>query len=170
MLYIFICINAFWKYVNVQETVLYPTIFLPYEWPSVFYNNLHTRSAYPSGISSSTHDTKLNFVPVIPCVKELQSMALTSSRGWYINYRPKANFYWPRQELTVMSLFNLFFQGKRFFDNFRAFFYSEKWRSNFRMPNNWSAAASSFNLFIWEYSEATEGCSFYLKMLSVFLN
>ena len=37
LLYIFTCINAFCQYINVQQTVLYPTIFLPYEWTCVFY-------------------------------------------------------------------------------------------------------------------------------------
>ena len=73
--------NSFCQYINVQQTVLYPTIFVPYEWTSVFCYNLRTKSAYPSGISSSRHDIKLNIVPVIPRVKELQSVALTSSRG-----------------------------------------------------------------------------------------
>ena len=48
--------------------VLYPTIFLPYERTSVFYYNMLTRGAYPSGISSSRLDMKLNFIPVIPSV------------------------------------------------------------------------------------------------------
>ena len=50
LLYIFICINTFLPNINVQQTVLYPTI-------------------YPSGIPSSRHD--MNFVPVIPRVKVL---------------------------------------------------------------------------------------------------
>ena len=45
-----------------------------------------------SGVSSSRHDM-LNFVPVIPRVKELQSLALTSSRGRCKNYRLEASFY-----------------------------------------------------------------------------
>ena len=73
--------NSFCQYINVQQTVFYPTIFLPYEWTSVFCYNLRTKNAYPSSISSSRHDMKLNIVPVIPRVKELQSVALTSSRG-----------------------------------------------------------------------------------------
>ena len=73
--------------------VLYPTIFLPYERTSVFYYNMLTRGAYPSGISSSRLDMKLNFIPVIPSVKKLQSVALTCSRGRYMNYRSEANFY-----------------------------------------------------------------------------
>ena len=93
LLYIFICINTFCQYIDVQQTVLYPNIFLPYERTSVFYYNLCTRSAYASGVSSSRHDTKLNFVPVIPRVKELQSVAFTSSRGRCINYRLEASFY-----------------------------------------------------------------------------
>ena len=100
---------------NVQQTVLCPTIFFPYEWVSVFYYNLRTRRAYPSGISSCRHNLKLNLVPVIPHVKELQLVSLTSSRGWCINYRPKANFYWPSQQLTTMSLFNLFLSRKQIF-------------------------------------------------------
>ena len=92
-LYIFTCINTFCQYVNVQQTVLYPTIFLRYERTSVFYYNLCTRGVFPSGISSSRHDIKLNFVPVIPRVKELWSVALlTSSCGRCINYRSEANF------------------------------------------------------------------------------
>ena len=71
VLYIFTCINTFCQYINVQQTVLEPTIFLPYEWTSAFYYNLRTRSACPSRISSSRYDMKLNFAPVIPCVKEL---------------------------------------------------------------------------------------------------
>ena len=59
-------------------------------------------------------------LPVIPRVKELQSVALTSSRGSCINYRPKDNFHWPRQQLT-MSLHYLFYQGNRFFKDCRAF-------------------------------------------------
>ena len=70
-----------------------PQIFLPYERTSVFYYNMLTRGAYPSGISSSRLDMNLNFIPVIPSVKELQSVALTSSRGRFINYRPESNFY-----------------------------------------------------------------------------
>ena len=93
LLYIFVCINTFCQYIDVQQTVLYPTIFLPYEQTSPCYYNLHTRGGYPSGMSSSRHDMKLNFVPVIPRVKELQSVAFTSSRGRCINYRPKASFY-----------------------------------------------------------------------------
>ena len=93
LLYIFICINIFCQYIDVQLTVLYPNIFLTYERTSVFYYNLRTRSAYASSVSSSRHDTKLNFVPVIPRVKELQSVTLTSSRGRCINYRPEASFY-----------------------------------------------------------------------------
>ena len=68
-------------------------MFLPYERASVFYYTMLTRGAYPSGISSSRLDMKLNLIPVIPSVKELQSVALTSSRGRCINYRPEANFY-----------------------------------------------------------------------------
>ena len=80
MLYIFICINTFWQYTNVQQTVLYLTTFLPYERTSAFYCNLCTRGAYSSGNSRSRYDMKLNFVPVIPRIKELQSVALTSSK------------------------------------------------------------------------------------------
>ena len=75
LFYIFMCINAFCQ-----------------EWTSVFYYNLRTRSAYDSGVSSSRHVTKLNFVPVVPRVKELESVTLTSSRGNCINYRPEASF------------------------------------------------------------------------------
>ena len=92
LFYIFMCINTFCQDIDVQQTVLYPKIFSPYEWTSVFYYNLRTRSAYDSGVSSSRHDTKLNFVPVVPRVKELESVTLTSSRGNCINYRPEASF------------------------------------------------------------------------------
>ena len=59
----------FCQHINAQQIVLYPTIFIPYEWASVSYNNLHERTAYPSGISSSKHDINLNFAPVLPRVK-----------------------------------------------------------------------------------------------------
>ena len=50
---IFTCINTFCQYINVQQTVLYLTIFLPHEWTFVFYYNPRTRSACLSRISSS---------------------------------------------------------------------------------------------------------------------
>ena len=140
------CINFFCQYINVQQTVLYPTMFLPYAWTSVLYYNMRTRSACLCGISSSRHDMKLKLVPVIPHIKELPSVVWTSSHGWCINYRPKTNFYLPRQQLTKVSLLNLFYEENRFFEDCRAFLQSENWRSNFRRPNNWSVVAPSYQI------------------------
>ena len=42
-LYIFICTNTFCQYINIQQTVWYPTIFLLYERTSVFYYIAYNR-------------------------------------------------------------------------------------------------------------------------------
>ena len=90
LLYIFICTDTSCQYINIEQTVLYPTIFLLYERISVFYyicvQEGHTSLVY-------RHEMKLNFSPVIPRIKELRSAELTSSRGRCIHYRPDANFY-----------------------------------------------------------------------------
>ena len=62
-------INTLYQYIKAQYPVLY--IFLLYKRTTVFYCNLRTRGVYASGISSSRYNVKLNFVAVIPLLKEL---------------------------------------------------------------------------------------------------
>ena len=72
---------------NVCINTLCPTACF---MPTDFYP---TECVYPSGISSSSHDIKLNFASVISRVNELHPVALsTRSRGRSINYRPESNF------------------------------------------------------------------------------
>ena len=69
LLYIFICINTLCQNINVQHPVLYLKVFLPYEWTSVFYYNMHTIGVFPSGISSSRHNIKLTLYQQYPVLK-----------------------------------------------------------------------------------------------------
>ena len=56
---------------TLRPNILSCTFFLLYKRTTVFYCNLRTRGVYASGISSSRYNVKLNFVAVIPLLKEL---------------------------------------------------------------------------------------------------